>query len=528
MFVKKILYTILTILFLAVIMTGLAFQENFGYAARKSKAYFSKSVKELEIGSAFAFKVAGIKNDGRSVAWSSSDPDIASISKTGKVTAIKRGNVMITAKVVKNGKKLSQGLTILEKTKKQQKAVKDLSAVKNLSKEAKKIEDAGWNDIGFLDWKELDEFCYSLFQKIISLEKENENPVLSPLSAYLALALVADGAKGSTKTQFHKLLGKHMLSTRIHQLTESLSKVSGNTKFSIADSIWIDDLFLPNDSWLSNMVSYYNAEIFQTDLSTDAARLGMNQWVSEKTKKLIPSIFEENLEESVCLVLLNTIYLKAKWENVFEAVLTDQREFTNENGEKKKVDFMNQYRSSCKYFKKQNADGIILPYDDGRLSMIAIRPKGKMTARELAQSLTGQKISGYLKVAKNTYSNLHFPKFNVEYAEKLNDSLIQMGLSDAFSGKKADFTGLAAIKEEGGNLYISEVFQKVKLQVDEDGTEAAAATEISIKYGSAMIEEVKEITFNKPFVYLIIDTKAPFGTQAIPLFMGVVTELGLK
>lgn len=535
---KKIFYTVFTILFLTILMAGFAIsQENFGYAAKKSEAYFSKDIKKLEVGNAFTFKVFNINNNSKAVLWHSSNPEVAKINQYGKVVARKRGTTMITARLMKGRKKISQKLTVTDNKRYQENMLrkKDFKkkTVKNLSKQAKKIENFGWNDIGFLEWKELDTFCYTMFQKAIS--SKEENPVISPLSAYLALALVADGAKGNTKTQFDSVLGKNMLSTRIHQLTESFAKISGNTKLSIADSIWLDDLFTANDSWLSNMVNYYDAEIFQADLSTNTARQEINRWVSKKTKKLIPSMFKENLEEDVALLLINTIYLKAKWMNPFDSALTDQRTFTNENGKEIKTKFMNQYRSYCSYFKSKDADIVILPYDDERLSMIAILPKGDMTARELAKKLTEKKISNYIKNAEPTYSNLHFPKFTMQYSKKMNDILIEIGLEDAFSPSKADFTGLGTTGNEKDSLYISEVLQEIKIKVKEDGTQAAAATDISMKTtGGVPTEKAKEITFDKPFLYLIVDTKTPFGENDldkesnfnIPLFMGMVTKLG--
>lgn len=117
------------------------------------------------------------------------------------------------------------------------------------------------------------------------------NPLVSPLSAYLALALVSEGAEREMKSQFNTVLGSDRLSIRIHQLTDSLTRVSGNTKLSVADSIWIDDQFEASASWLSRMVSLYGAEIFQSDLCTDAVRTGMNHWVSNKTKGLIPTLY---------------------------------------------------------------------------------------------------------------------------------------------------------------------------------------------------------------------------------------------
>lgn len=344
--------------------------------------------------------------------------------------------------------------------------------------------------------------------------------------------LAAEGAQGNTKAQFDSLLGNDRISDRVHQLTESLSKVSnmGNTKLSIADSVWLDDNFAADASWLSRMVNFYRAEIYQTDLCTDAARLGINRWASNKTNGLIPTLLNDNLSQEARLVLMNAIYLKAKWKYVFEETSTYKREFTNEDGNKVMTDFMND-SGDRSYFKTEDADGIILPYDDGRLVFLAIRPQAGQTVRELAQNLTEKTIAGYLDSAKSTDVILHLPKFTVDYSVVMNDILNDMGLTDAFDSQKADFTGLGrGTGTFDQNLYISQVLQKVKVKVAEEGTEAAAVTAVIMDTCSAIMPEEKnpiEVDFKEPFVYIIADTKTPFGEEGktcVPLFLGAVTE----
>lgn len=543
----------------AICAVAVILQGNFGLAAKKDRINFSKSVKKMEEGETVTFKVRGVKNDGKTVVWSTSNQNIARVSEKGRVTAVKRGTVTITA-TVKSGKSVSQKLKIIKKAADPKEDNQDLQqegskflqgnlvdggdsdtgqdgyldlevendVVKSLSKGI--MKNASFDSLGFTECTDINNFNYSVFQK--AAQGEEKNPVVSPLSAYMALALAAEGAEGETKSQFDTLLGNNMIATRLHQLTESLSKVSGSTNLAIADSVWIDDQFEADISWLSNMVSFYNAEIYQSDLCTDMARIGMNHWVSNKTRGLIPTLFEQNLSEDARLVLMNTIYMKAKWNYLFDGNSTYEREFTNENGEKIHTDFMNADRVYRRYFKTKEADGVILPYDDGRLAMIAVRPQAGQTARELAQSMTEDDIANYLGSTKDTYMNLHLPKFTVEYSLNMNKMLQQMGLTDAFDEEKADFSRLGKTKgSTEADLYISEVLQKVKVQVDEEGTEAAAVTAIVCTTTSAMFPEEEiplEVDFHDPFVYVIVDTKTPFGKTEknnIPLFMGIVTEL---
>lgn len=551
---KKKSYLISSLLLITACTITNISQEILGYAAKRNYRYFSASVKKMSVGTSYLFKVAGVRSDGKAIQWFSSNPEIAKVTKRGKVVALKKGKVTIKAVITKSGESISQKLKIVKKEIRMEETGQDSinfdnsieeiennlnlpentessyqeqpvesNLVKNLSKQANKSE-VSFNAIGFTEWSDINDFCYSMFQK--TLKDTKENPVVSPLSAYLALQLIAEGAENTTKEEFNALLGKDMISTRIFQLMQSFSSISGNTKLSIADSIWLDDNFEAKASWLSNMVSTYNAEIFQTKLSSDAARTGMNNWVSNKTRGFIPSIFDHNLSENARLVLMNTIYLKAKWKHVFEAYQTYQRDFTNENGKKCEVEFMNQYDVDRKYFKTEEADGIVLPYDDNRLVMLAIRPQAGQTVREFVQDLTQEKISEYLENAEDTYMTLHLPRFTIDYSIKMNEILKQMGLTEAFDGKKADFTGIGRSKD-GENIFIDEVMQKVKIQVDGEGTEAAAVTEITMTATGALVEKPipMDLDFNEPFVYIIVDTRTPFGKQTIPLFMGVVTEL---
>lgn len=514
------------------------------------------SVSKIEVGSTSSFKIKGVKNDGKLVKWSTSNSKIAKITKKGKMTALKKGTVTIKATLVKDGSSI-----IMQTVKVKRKAVSistpisselvlvdpvetvlptdplsgdfyadlevESDSVQNLTQSIA-TELIAFPDIGFTECNSINDFNYSVFQKTVA--SGESNPLVSLLSVYLALALVSEGAEGETKSQFDTVLGSDMVSTRIHQLTDSLTRVSGSTKLSVADSIWIDDQFEASTSWLSRMVGLYGAEIFQSGLCTDVTRTGMNHWVSNKTKGLIPTLFSQNLSEEARMILMNTVYLKVKWLHEFNANNTYAREFTNEDGSVVSPYFLNNYEVDRCYFKTEEADGVVLPYDDGRLAMVAIRPQAGQTARELAKTLTAQKVAKYLEDSKETsYVNLHLPKFTLDYTVVMNDLLQELGLTDTFSPEKANFNSLGNAKgSTESELFISQVLQKVKVKIDEEGTEAAAVTAIIMETCMAIMEDERvplEVDFNEPFVYVIVDTKTPFEEDSIPLFMGVVTEL---
>ena len=162
-------------------------------------------------------------------------------------------------------------------------------------------------------------------------------------------------------------------------------------------------------------------------------------------------------------------------------------------------------------------------------SFFAIRPQAGQTARQLAQSLTREKLHSYLKNAVSTDVILRLPKFTIDYSITMNDILKTMGLQDAFDEEKANLKGLGhGTQIMDQNLYISQVLQKVKVKVAEEGTEAAAVTAVIIADATSAIVEEKtplEVDFHEPFVYIIADTQTlQEETEIVPLFLGIVTE----
>ena len=238
--------------------------------------------------------------------------------------------------------------------------------------------------------------------------------------------------------------------------------------------------------------------------------------MNDKTNGMIPKLHDDNYDKDTIMVLLNALYMKADWAHKFEGNDTYDREFTKADGSTVTVPFMNMFEAYESYIKTEDAEGIMLPYDDGRLAFIALKP-GSGDARGYAASLTGAKLKEAIAAAKaDTFVTVNMPKFDTEYSVYLTDALKAMGMTDAFDPDLADLTG--AGKGVDGPLYISYVFQKVKIDVNEEGTEAAAVTEIATAEGCALIEEEPIVlTFDSPFVYAVADT-----VTGVPLFMGVM------
>lgn len=349
--------------------------------------------------------------------------------------------------------------------------------------------------------------------------QEAENPVLSPLSAYLCLAMLMPGANENTKAEFEKILGADWdyVSALAADIAAQLEKTGGSTKLDLANSIWTDDdKAVIEEEWLKTVKAYFGPDIYSADLPSDGALKAINKWVNDKTNGMIPKLHDENYDKDTIMVLLNALYMKADWAHKFEGQDTYDREFTKADGSTVTVPFMNMFEAYESYIKTDDAEGIMLPYDDGRLAFIALKPDDG-DARKYAAGFTGAKLKEALAAAKaDTFVTVNMPKFDTEYSVYLTDALKAMGMTDAFDPFLADLTG--AGRGVDGPLYISYVFQRVKVDVNEEGTEAAAVTEIATAKGCALpADEPIVLTFDKPFVYAIVDTET-----GVPLFMGVM------
>ena len=349
--------------------------------------------------------------------------------------------------------------------------------------------------------------------------QEAENPVLSPLSAYLCLAMLMPGANENTKAEFEKILGADWdyVSALAADIAAQLEKTGGSTKLDLANSIWTDDdKAVIEEEWLKTVKAYFGPDIYSADLPSSEALKAINKWVNDKTNGMIPKLHDDNYDKDTIMVLLNALYMKADWAHKFEGNYTNDREFTKSDGSAVTVPFMNMFEAYESYIKTEDAEGIMLPYDDGRLAFIALKPADG-DARKYAAGLTGAKLKEAIAAAKaDTFVTVNMPKFDTEYSVYLTDALKAMGMTDAFDPDLADLTG--AGRGVDGPLYISYVFQKVKVDVNEEGTEAAAVTEIATEEGCALpAEEPIVLTFDKPFVYAIVDTET-----GVPLFAGVM------
>ncbi len=355
-------------------------------------------------------------------------------------------------------------------------------------------------------------FSYELFQQ----NMEEENPVLSPVSAYLALGMAGKGAKGETLTEFQQLLGTDM-DCIPHSLMSTLPRDREGMKISLANSAWVDDDFEATEDYLVEIDSFYLSDVYRATLSTTQTMQDMNAWIDENTNGLIPTLLDKPLDEDVVMALFNTIYFKGEWELEFSEEDTQRRDFETEDGTIEQVEMMHLYGEDLQYVNTEIAEGVVLPYKDENMVMVALMPAGNQTVREMYESMEWEDICEILEQKDVRSCNLQLPKFEVTFERNLNSSLQSMGLERAFDESLADLSGMGRTKD-GTNIFIDLVFQKAVVIVDEEGTEAAAVTVVLVTNESCAIEEPPvNIFFDEPFLYMIVDLE-----KEIPLFMGIM------
>jgi len=363
------------------------------------------------------------------------------------------------------------------------------------------------------------QFAIDLYQRLV--DKEG-NLIYSPFSIYQALLMTYAGAEGETAQQMMDVLGVTD-NNEIHNVMNALKltlqaepayTIEGMQPliFNIANALWVQKDFHFKQTFLDKLMANYAAGLALVDFNKpDEARDLINHWVevrtNEKIKELIPTGM---LNEMTRLVLTNAVYFKGAWTNRFDPARNTQEEFTSLDGAKSKVEMMNNSFTGAAFVEKDYSV-VSLPYEGGNFAMMAVLPadfasfQTTMNADLLNEIL--QKLT-----ESHTMVHLTMPKFSFESSIDLGKTLPAMGMSDAFDINNADFSGMTG----GKDLYISDVVHQAFIDVNEDGTEAAAATMVSMA-PTSMPGEAITLRLDRPFIYLIYNTQ----TNAV-VFMGHV------
>ncbi len=357
-------------------------------------------------------------------------------------------------------------------------------------------------------------FSEKLFSACAGIS-EQKNLVLSPLSVVYALTLVSNGAADSTLEAFENLNGGIPVGEMNEYLYE-FSKKLGSTEESTVDtanSVWANKpVFELSEDFATVAKKYYDALARSENFADKSTLDTINQWVSDNTDGMIQEAIDE-LPPAAALVLLNTVLFNGKWEEPYEESDIRDGVFTNYDGSDTDVKYMDSTEHT--YFEVDGGVGFTKAYKDG-YSFIGILPDEDVGIDQFAAELDLAEINRAMNGhTEKVYVSL--PKFEYENELPLTDILADMGLEEAFSGN-ANLHGLGS---GAGSPYISSVLQKAKIITDENGTKAAAMTEVMVLMTSAgPSARPKVIELNRPFFYMIVENET-----GIPLFMGTVYNM---
>ncbi|MBU1008304.1 serpin family protein [Candidatus Dependentiae bacterium] len=339
--------------------------------------------------------------------------------------------------------------------------------------------------------------------------KEPGNALFSPYSIYTALAMPYAGAQGDTEKEMSNVLHITLSQNQFHHANAKLTKALSQNNLSIANKIFIQQDFPILPKFANIMTSQYNSGSESVDFSQqDITANLINHWVSQETQNNIKKIIvPSHLTPATAVVLVNAIYFKGKWEKPFEKIYTQKAPFCLDKNSCTDVDMMLQ-SNKCNYMENGLLQMIELPYQDSPLSMYVILPKELDGLSKIENQFTQAKLASWTTQLKQQDVTIKLPKFKLEAEYMLTETLASMGMPSAFSC--ANFTGITK-----NNLSISKVIHKASIEVEEEGTEASAATAVIMGRGFCRLPQATIFNADHPFIFLIKDKNT-----GLTLFMG--------
>jgi serpin B len=355
-------------------------------------------------------------------------------------------------------------------------------------------------------------FGIELFQ--ITAMEENDNMMLSPLSASTALTMLLNGCNAQTYDQIRDMLGYEGLTLEeinatYQSLVSQLLDIDPNVKLALANAVFYDQDFSVKPSYLDAMDTSFDARIAGLDFSKPAALETINGWASDNTNGKIDKVLTE-IDPMTVMFLMNALYFKGTWTYQFKPENTQDGIFTMQNGAGITTSFMHEKLPvKCSYGTDHEA--VELPYGSGNFSMVIILPNTSLNNYlEEFDHTTWKLITSEIDALENPEEkDILLPKFKFEYEKELNEQLQALGMLDAFQEYLANLSG---ISDNSYGLFVQFVKQNAFIEVNEEGTEAAAVTTIGIGYNS-----INEFVANKPFIFAIRERT----TNAL-LFIGKV------
>ncbi|MCL6613491.1 MAG: serpin family protein [Firmicutes bacterium] len=360
-------------------------------------------------------------------------------------------------------------------------------------------------------------FAFALYAK---LAEDGGNLFFSPYSLFSALAMTYAGARGETARQMAAALHLDLAGEDLHRafaglMEEDLGTGDGKNELMLANALWGQRGYPFRPEFLATIEKYYRGGFTEVDYvekkNREEARQAINRWTEERTAGKIKELIKPNILTALTrLVLTNAVYFKGQWASRFDRAETKAMAFRLPGGKKAEVPMMRQ-RAKFNYAEDGRTQVLEMPYAGERFSMVIILPRDEDGLGALEKNLTAEWITVVLGRLKPVEIEVFLPRFKVESAFILNEKLKALGMVDAFDAAKADFTGMAPRRE----LYITHAVHKAYVEVDEEGTEAAAATGIVMGIKSMPLV----FRADHPFLFFIRDRRS-----GCLLFLGRLVE----
>ena len=397
----------------------------------------------------------------------------------------------------------------------------------------KKISDNKSNDIGSMTIEEeIDPEFMVLSDAQYDLVKRNNNfalnlfsemkgvgsNVVSPMSVTYLMAMLANGAEASTREEIMTTIGAKdfdidEMNAFYAYLIRRAKTADKQTTLNIANYIALNKEFKLKKKFASTIADSYQGAVESLDFTNPESTKRINGWCSEHTNNMIPTIIDQ-VEPSAVAYILNAIYFNGTWTDKFDKNNTKKEQF---NGYTRDIMYVDMMHRNAKYYYTSNDvySAVTLPYGSGAYSMTVILPNEGKFITDLTKTLNADTIASLRRNMEECLVDLKLPRFTTEMKLPLKGIVAKLGAPSMFDATRADFSSFA-----NGNVYVSEMLQKAKIEVSEEGTKAAAVTMGMVKLTSMRPQEPRRVDFHcdRPFVYMIQDNY----TGAI-LFMGQFT-----
>jgi serine protease inhibitor len=356
-------------------------------------------------------------------------------------------------------------------------------------------------------------FAFDLF-RAGNRAQHKANVFISPLSASMALGMTANGANGATYDEMRstlKLTGatREDVNVGYKSLITMLRGLDPATEFNIANSIWYDQTLPVNASFLDESKEFFDAKVQALNFMNPSALTTINSWVSDQTNARIPRILDA-IDPGEVMFLVNAIYFKGIWQKPFDRSKTVDATFHAADGTTATVPMMARV-GAVQYAATPEYAAVDLPYGNSAFTMTVLLPSANADIDAFAESFDQAKWNSLVAGFHDTNLDVFLPRFRIEWKRVLNEDLQQLGMRLAFT--TADFTRMSPL---GTMLYITKVMQKTFVDVNEEGTEAAAATSVGI----GIVSMPPSFRADRPFLVVIRERFS--GTI---LFIGKIAKL---